>query len=75
MPPETRELLPGQIRDINGISISAAVQAMGGEVIYDGIVTDDFDEYLRRSKELFEQVDFLILSGGVRWGGRTILAE
>ena len=68
VPPDTKELLPGQIRDINGISISAAVQALGGEVIYGGIVTDEFEQYLTRSRELFEQVDFLILSGGSSMG-------
>ncbi|TCS84532.1 gephyrin-like molybdotransferase Glp [Tepidibacillus fermentans] len=68
VPPDTKKLLPGQIRDINGISISAAVQALGGEVIYGGIVTDEFAEYLRRSKELYDQVDFLILSGGSSMG-------
>ncbi|MFV9510083.1 gephyrin-like molybdotransferase Glp [Tepidibacillus sp. LV47] len=68
VPPDTKELLTGQIRDINGISISAAVQALGGEAIYGGIVTDEYEEYLKRAKELFEQVDFLILSGGSSMG-------
>jgi len=75
VPPEKKELLPGQIRDINGISISAAVQAMGGEVIYGGIVTDDFEQYLQRSKELFEQVDFLLLSGGSSMGTKDYSSQ
>lgn len=68
VPPDTKELLPGQVRDINGVAINAAVHALGGEVIYGGIVKDDYDSYLKKSKELFDQVDFLILSGGSSMG-------
>lgn len=73
--PDTKELLPGQIRDINGISINAAVQALGGVVIYDGIVKDDFDSYLKKSMELFKQVDFLILSGGSSMGTKDYTSK
>ena len=68
VPPETETLMPGQIRDINGVSISAAVQALGGEVIDGGIAADDFEQYFNKAKELFEQTDFLILSGGSSMG-------
>jgi len=73
--PDTQELLAGQVRDINGISISAAVQALGAEVVYGGIVKDDYDEYYQRSKELFDQVDFLILSGGSSMGTKDFSSK
>lgn len=75
VPPETEELLPGQVRDINGVSINAAVQALGGEVLYGGIVKDDFASYLKKSRELFDQVDFLILSGGSSMGTRDYTSQ
>ncbi|MFT9486429.1 MAG: gephyrin-like molybdotransferase Glp [Tepidibacillus sp.] len=75
VPPETEELLPGQIRDINGISIAAAVQALGGQIIYGGIVKDQFDQYLSKSQELFQQVDFLILSGGSSMGTKDYTSQ
>jgi len=68
VPPDTKDLLPGQVRDINGISINAAVQALGAEVIDGGIVKDDYDAYLKKTAELFYQVDFLVLSGGSSMG-------
>lgn len=70
VPPETVELEPGQIRDINTITVGAALQSMGAEVIYGGIVRDDYAEYLRRARELFEKVDMLVMSGGSSVGTR-----
>ncbi len=75
VPPDTLALLPGQVRDINGVSINAAVQALGAEVIYGGIVKDEYDAYLKKSKELFEQVDFLILSGGSSMGTKDYTSQ
>jgi len=70
VPPDKKELSPGEIRDINGITISAAVRAYGATVIDAGIVKDDYDEFFSRSKELFEKVDLLLLSGGSSVGTR-----
>ncbi len=75
VPPDTKHLAPGQIRDVNGISLSAAIEAMGGEVIYGGIVKDDYQEYLNKSQELFHQVDFLILSGGSSMGEKDYTSQ
>lgn len=75
VPPETKELFPGQIRDINGISLSATIQMLGEEIIYDGIVKDDFDDYLERSQKLFAEVDFLILSGGSSMGEKDYTGQ
>lgn len=73
--PDTKKLLPGQIRDINGVSLSATIQALGEEVIYDGIVKDNFDDYMNRSQKLFDQVDFLILSGGSSMGEKDYTGQ
>lgn len=73
--PETKKLKPGQIRDINGISISAAVKAIGGEVTYKGIVKDNFKEYFKVAQALLEEVDFLILSGGSSMGTKDFTSQ
>lgn len=70
VPPETESLQPGQIRDINAITVGAALQSMGCEVAYGGIVRDDYEEYLQRAQDLFDQVDMLIMSGGSSVGTR-----
>jgi len=75
VPPETEQLLPGQIRDINGVSISAAIEAIGGEVLYGGVINDDYQQYLLKSSELFAQVDFLILSGGSSMGTKDFTSR
>ena len=75
VPPDTEVLEVGKVRDINGISVSAYVQALGAEVIYGGIVEDQCEAYLHKSKELFEQVDFLILSGGSSMGTKDFSSK
>ncbi|MEW9669299.1 gephyrin-like molybdotransferase Glp [Ammoniphilus sp. 3BR4] len=75
VPPEKKELAPGEVRDINGVTIGAAVAKYGAEVIYAGIVRDDYDEFLQRAKELFEKVDFMLLSGGSSVGTRDFTVQ
>lgn len=75
VPPDTRELGPGQIRDINSITVGAALQSMGVQVIYGGIVRDQFEEYLKRARELFEQSDMIIMSGGSSVGTRDFTVQ
>lgn len=75
VPPEKKELAPGEIRDINGVAIAAAAQQYGAEVIYAGIVKDDYEEFLRRAEALFEKVDFMLLSGGSSVGTRDYTVQ
>lgn len=70
VPPETKDLKPGEIRDINTVAIGAALQSMGAEVIYGGIMKDEYDEYLKRAQALFQKADMLIMSGGSSVGTR-----
>ncbi|WP_134703922.1 gephyrin-like molybdotransferase Glp [Ammoniphilus sp. YIM 78166] len=75
VPPEKKALSPGEVRDINGVTIGAAAGEYGAEVIYAGIVRDDYEEFLQRAKELFEQVDFMLLSGGSSVGTRDFTVQ
>ncbi|MFN7250504.1 MAG: gephyrin-like molybdotransferase Glp [Anaerobacillus sp.] len=70
VPYQTESLKIGQVRDINALTITSLVQEWGAKAIYAGIVTDDFQEYQSRAKDLFEKVDCLVLSGGSSVGAK-----
>lgn len=70
VPSDKQDLAPGEIRDINSVTIGAAARACGAEVIEGGIVRDDFDAFFTRAQELFQQADLLLLSGGSSVGTR-----
>ncbi|OIJ11644.1 molybdopterin molybdenumtransferase MoeA [Anaerobacillus arseniciselenatis] len=74
--PYTTEYLEiGQVRDVNALTITSLVQEWGAKAVYAGIVTDDYDEYQKRAKELFEQVDCLVLSGGSSVGAKDFTTQ
>lgn len=75
VPPDKKELAPGEIRDINSIVIASRLEQYGVAVIQGGIVNDDYNEFLARARALFEQVDFLILSGGSSVGTRDFTEQ
>lgn len=75
VPYQTKELEIGQIRDINYLTISALANEWGIDVVYGGIVTDDYQVFADKAKELYEQVDCLILSGGSSVGAKDYTTE
>ena len=75
VPYQTDNLLVGQIRDINYLTIAGLAAEWDIEVIYGGIVKDDFQEFQQRAKELYDQVDCLILSGGSSVGAKDYTIE
>lgn len=70
VPASKKELSPGEVRDINSMTIGAAASQCGAKVIYGGIVKDDFEMFAAKANELYEQADFLLLSGGSSVGTR-----
>lgn len=66
--PAGAPLGPGQIRDSNGPTLSAAVSAAGGEVIDLGIVGDSQAAVEEGIQQALAQADILITSGGVSMG-------
>jgi len=70
VPLETEALTIGQIRDVNGPMLSAAVAASGGEPLYLGIIPDSprvLEETLRFA---LRDADMVLLSGGSSVGAR-----
>lgn len=70
VPYETTDLQIGQVRDVNALTITSLVHEWGAKAIYAGIVTDDYNEYQNKAKELFDKVDCLVLSGGSSVGAK-----
>lgn len=75
VPFETKQLEIGQIRDVNFLTISALAKECGIDVLYGGIVTDDYQIFCQKAKELYDQVDCLILSGGSSVGAKDYTTE
>lgn len=75
VPYQTENLLAGQIRDINYLTIAGLASEWDIEVIYDGIVRDDFHEFQARANALYHQVDCLILSGGSSVGAKDYTTD
>lgn len=60
----------GQIRDINGYTLSGASLACGGQVVYKAIIIDDFDALRGALDHAVHVADIVILSGGSSVGTR-----
>ncbi|MGE5701260.1 MAG: gephyrin-like molybdotransferase Glp [Clostridia bacterium] len=75
VPADKKVLAPGEVRDINSMTISAAAKQLGAKIVYGGIVNDDYDAFMAKAKELYEQVDFLLLSGGSSVGTRDFSVQ
>jgi molybdopterin molybdotransferase len=75
VPYQTEKLLEGQIRDINYLTIASLAKQWNVEVVYGGIVKDDFQEFQQKAQVLYEQVDCLILSGGSSVGAKDYTTD
>lgn len=75
VPYSTESLQVGQIRDINGLTIAGLASDWNVEVVYGGIVKDDYEEFSRRARELYDQVDCLIVSGGSSVGAKDYTTD
>lgn len=75
VPYQTETLKEGQIRDINYLTIAGLAREWNVEVVYGGIVKDDFDTFRQTARELYDQVDCLILSGGSSVGAKDYTTE
>jgi molybdopterin molybdotransferase len=75
VPYQTDRLAMGQVRDINQLTISTLAQEWGAEVIYGGIVRDQYEEFYQKAKELYDKVDLLVISGGSSVGAKDYTTE
>ncbi|WHY86233.1 molybdopterin molybdotransferase MoeA [Neobacillus novalis] len=75
VPYQTGSLQIGQIRDINYLTIAGLASEWNVEVVYGGIVKDDFAEFRQKAFELYQQCDCLILSGGSSVGAKDYTTD
>lgn len=75
VPYETKTLETGQIRDINYLTVKGLANEWDIEVIYGGITRDDYQGFASKARELYEQADCLILSGGSSVGTKDYTTE
>lgn len=75
VPYQTQKIELGQIRDINYLTVLGLAQTWNIDVKYGGIVTDDYQTFSTKARELYDQVDCLILSGGSSVGAKDYTTE
>ncbi|WP_066072867.1 molybdopterin molybdotransferase MoeA [Neobacillus soli] len=75
VPYQTETIKEGQIRDINYLTISGLTSEWNVDCLYGGIVRDDFAEFSQKARDLYDQVDCLILSGGSSVGAKDYTVD
>jgi len=66
--PHAEDIAPGQIRDMNGPALQAAVRALGGEPVDLGLVSDDPALIADAMRRGLAEADLLLVSGGTSVG-------
>jgi len=66
---------PGSIWDCNRYGLSSLIEAAGGVPLFQGIIADDFDLFVRKLKAALEDADMALISGGTGAEGRDFTAE
>jgi molybdopterin molybdotransferase len=75
VPFQTETIAIGQIRDVNYLTVLGLAREWGFDVQYGGIVKDDYTLFKQKARELYEQVDCLLLSGGSSVGAKDYTTE
>jgi molybdopterin molybdotransferase len=75
VPFETKTIEVGQIRDINHLTITGLANEWNIEVVYGGIVKDDYKIFQQKAQEIYNEVDCLILSGGSSVGAKDYTTD
>lgn len=70
VPPSTRELQPGQVRDATASALAALVAEGGGEPSILGIVPDDLDALTKTLESAVQDSDMVVVSAGSSVGAR-----
>ncbi|MBR0415293.1 MAG: molybdopterin molybdotransferase MoeA [Clostridia bacterium] len=65
----------GQIRDVNGPLLSAALEAAGCRALYFGALKDDREKITQALAQCLEQADAVLISGGSSAGSRDMTVD
>ncbi len=66
---------PGMIRDSNAPALLYMAGQFGAEAVYGGILPDNYETFLGKSRAMLEKVDLLVFSGGSSVGSRDFTAK
>lgn len=72
VPPQTRALAPGQVRDACAPALAGLVREAGGDPVLRGIVPDEPEELERVLGEAVAQDDVVVVSAGSSVGARDL---
>jgi molybdopterin molybdotransferase len=75
VPFDTKELVAGKIRDVNGVTIPALAKQWGVDVKVSEIANDQFDDFRAKAYTLFQECDALFISGGSSVGAKDYTTE
>lgn len=75
VPPYTRDLQPGQVRDATASALAALVTRAGGEPSFHGIVPDDLELLVKTLRSAAADSDLVLVSAGSSVGARDETAE
>ncbi len=70
VPPSTKELSPGQVRDATASALAGLVTEAGGEPSLRGIVRDDVDALTKTLESALQDSDLVVVSAGSSVGAR-----
>ena len=70
VPPSTRQLSPGQVRDATASALAALVTEAGGEPSMRGIVPDDVEALIKTLQSAIAECDLVVVSAGSSVGAR-----
>jgi len=68
-------LVPGRVRDMNGVALAGAVQAAGGNPTFLGIVPDERPAVEAALRRAVANCEMVLISGGSSVGERDVVAE
>ncbi|MCJ8499872.1 molybdopterin molybdotransferase MoeA [Desulfatitalea alkaliphila] len=73
--PVDREPLPGQVRDVNSLTLAGMVRQAGGRPQRYGIVPDQYDRLLDTCRRALAETDMVLVSGGSSVGTRDLTVQ
>lgn len=69
------QLTPGQVRDVNTVTLSALVSSVGGEPVAQGIVSDDYEQLLSTARRALTDCDAVVITAGSSVSARDRTAD
>jgi molybdopterin molybdotransferase len=73
--PHTDPISPGQIRDMNGPALRAAVRLLGAEPVDLGLVADNVESLRGALRRGIEEADLVLASGGTSVGPEDLVPD